>query len=791
MQTYTSNEMMLKAQYVEAARTLFNKELGELNPYELNSIIAHVVKSKAFLPNWEKARNLYSKQRIAMYCSMEFLIGRVVLDVLNNMDLLVPTAKIFAEYSIDIKCLEKVDDAALGNGGLGRLAACFLESAATLGYPLYGVGLYYKYGLFKQTFDAQGNQVEVPDDWTANGDPWFEPHYDEAVIVNYRDTKVKAVPCDMPVIGYEGEAFPLTLWKAEPIEGETNESAARISDYLYPNDSHEEGKKLRIRQEYFFVSAMLQRIFNIHLQKHGTLDNIEDFYIFQMNDTHPVFGCLEFIRLLKQYGYSFEQAFEKAHKCFAYTNHTVLSEALEKWQIHIFKDMLPDLFKVIQEMNWKLIEELKAKKEFCFTSMKDGKFESYPNWELIRQYELFADGYIHMSRIACFVGCHINGVAAVHTEILKKDLLNKWYRLYPDRFSNKTNGVTPRRWIMLANPGLSDFLDEYVGKTWVTNLVELEKLEKFKNDPVVLAEFAEVKHKAKLALADFIEEHEGIRIDPDSIFDCQVKRIHEYKRQLMNVMRILFIYDQLKQGKLPDFYKTTFIIGGKAAASYEKAKCVIALIKDLQETINNDPDVNDKMKVVFLTNYNVSYGEKVYAAANFSEQISTAGKEASGTGNMKFMMNGSPTVGTMDGANIEIAEEAGIKNNYIFGADVDEYQRIRPMYNHEVFLAANQHLERLIDYLKGERNLKRSYWMLANDLLLNDQYFVMYDLGSYIESTLKANKDYATEQETGELVHYTRKCLKNTAHSGKFSSDRTIEQYVAEIWHIERVDFNN
>ena len=792
MKAYTIDQMTLKNQYQESARIMFNKTLKELSPYELNAVIANVIRNNVIQPNWDNSMDLYSKQRIAIYFSIEFLIGRVVLDALTNAGLMKVTTKIFAEEGIDIKCLEEVEDTALGNGGLGRLAACFVESAATMGYPLFGVGLYYKYGLFKQQFDANGNQVEVPDDWTANGEAWFEPKYEDAVIVEYQDTKVKAVPYVLPIIGYnpsresfQSNAFPLTLWKAEPIEGVTNSSAAQISDWLYPNDGNDEGKKLRIRQEYFFVSAMLQRIFKIHLEKHGNLDNIEDYYMFQMNDTHPVFGCLEFIRLLKEYGYSFKEASQKAKKCFAYTNHTIMSEALEKWAIVLFKDLLPNLFKIIEELNQELIDELKTKDKFMI------KGSNQPDWGLIREYELFADGVIHMSRIACFVGCKINGVAAVHTEIIKNETLNKWYELYPEKFNNKTNGVTPRRWLKLANHDLANFLDGHLGKEWTTDLVMLEKLEQYKNDSVVLSEYAGVKRIAKRNLVDYIEKHEGIRIDPDSIIDCQVKRIHEYKRQLMNALRILYIYDQLKQGKLPNFYKTTFIIGGKAAAAYEKAKSIIALIKDIQEMVNNDPEVNDKMKVVFLTNFNVSYSEKVYAGANFSEQISTAGTEASGTGNMKFMMNGAPTIGTLDGANIEIVEEAGSKNNYIFGATVDELKRINKIYNHHIFLEANKDLVGLLDYLKGERNLRGTYWNLANTLLYDDKYFCMYDLRSYIEITLKANSDYAKEQETGDFSYYTKKALKNTAHVGKFSSDRTIKEYADDIWHIRRVNNHN
>ena len=787
---YTINLDALKSQYREAARNLYGKELNQLSPHEINGIIANVVKTKVISKSWECAQNLYSQQRIAIYFSIEFLIGRLGVDALVNTDLIEETRKIFEEEGIDLNCLEEVGDPALGNGGLGRLAACFIESAATLGLPLYGVGLYYKYGLFKQAFDENGWQISQPDDWAANGvDPWFEAHEDEYEIVEFQDTRVKAVPYVMPVIGYKTNAFPLTLWKAEPIEGQTNHSAAAISDWLYPSDGNDEGKILRIRQEYFFVSAMLQRLFRIHKAKHGTLDNIEEYYFFQLNDTHPVFGWLEFIRLLKNEGYTFDQAFEKAKKCFAYSYHTIMPEALEKWNILLFKNLLPNVFKVVEEINQKLIEELKREDAFCNTKLEGGRYVKEPAWDRINPYEMFQNGYVHMSRIACYVGSKINGVAAVHTEIIKMDLLNIWYTRYPWKFNNKTNGVTPRRWLRLANPDLAEFLDKYLGPEWTTNMTMLEQLEDYKNDSVVLAEFAGVKYEAKKRLAAYIEKHEGIYVDPDSIFDCQVKRIHEYKRQLMNALRILYIYDQLKKGKLLNFYKTTFIIGGKAAASYKKAIQTIALIKDIQELVNNDPDVNDKMKVVFLTNFNVSYAEKVYAGANFSEQISTAGTEASGTGNMKFMMNGSPTIGTLDGANIEIVEEAGSKNNYIFGANVEELKRIKPIYNHHTILEANKEMVALLDYLKGEKGLRSTYWDLVNTLLYDDRYYVMYDLESYINTTLKAIAEYGFEQQTGELVHYTRKAFKNTAHSGKFSSDRTILEYAEDIWQIEPVNF--
>lgn len=792
---YKIQKAALKVQYQEAARTLFNKELNQLNPYELNAVIARVVKTQVISPCWENSKQLYSKKRITVYFSIEFLLGRINLDAINNSGLMEDTRKIFEEEGIDINCLESIEDPALGNGGLGRLAACFIESAATLGLPVYGVGLYYKYGLFKQKFDQNGYQQAEPDIWDTKMESWFEPNYDDAVFVEYQDTVVKAIPYVVPIIGYNASrefykenVFPLTVWKAEPIEGVTNGSAAAISDWLYPSDENDDGKILRMRQEYFFVSAELQRIFKHHLAKHGTLDNIQDYYFFQMNDTHPVFGCLEFIRLLEKHGYTFEQAFKKAEACFAYTNHTIMPEALEKWDRIMFKNLLPNLHSVINDINKRLIDELSSKDEFCKVRYENGRYINEPDWEKINPYEIFQDGKIHMSRIACYVACKINGVAKVHTDIIMKNVLSNWYELYPWKFNNKTNGVTPRRWIKLSNPDLANFLDKYLGNGWVIDM-PLWQLEQYKNDPDVLTEFAGVKKKAKQRLADEIFKREGIRVDPDSIFDCQVKRIHEYKRQLMNAMRILYIYDQLKKGNLPDFYKTTFIIGGKAAMSYKKAIRIIALIKDIQNLVNNDPDVNSKMKVVFLTNFNVSYAEKVYAGANFSEQISTAGTEASGTGNMKFMMNGAPTIGTWDGANIEIIQAAGRKNNYEFGARVEQLRAIKEDYRHNPGRYVTAEMYALLHYLKDKTALRDEYWDLYNTLNLasEDNYYVMLDLWAYINTTLRANADYEREQRTGDLSCHTRKALKNVAASGRFSSDRTISEYSDDIWHLEPI----
>ncbi len=797
---YAINQVTLKSHYQEVARTMFGKELKELNPVEINCVLAHVVKTQVISPHWRNSHELHSNHRVTKYFSMEFLMGRTALDMLNNTGLLEPTKKIFKEEGIDIMCLETMNDPALGNGGLGRLAACFLDSAATQHLPLFGVGLYYKYGLFKQIFDNEGNQIGEPDVWDTGMEPWFEPADEEKQLIKFQDTQVWAVPYEVPIVGYnpnperfDSSVFPLTVWKAEPIESVTNASAAAISDWLYPNDKDDDGKILRMRQEYFFVSAELQRLFKRHISVHGNLDNFEDYYCFQMNDTHPVFGCLEFIRLLKleEYGkYTFDEAFEKATKCWAYTNHTVMPEALEKWDIHLFKNLLPDIYKVVEQINDKLIKELSANDEFSNIRYLNGSFSSDADWKIINQFEAFGDGMIHMAHIACYVAFHINGVAKVHTDILEKKVLANWYELCPQKFSNKTNGITPRRWMMLANPELSEFLDRMVGPEWRMDMSLLTKLEQYKNNQEVLKEFAAIKRGAKKALADEIYAREKIRIDPESIFDIQVKRIHEYKRQLMNALRIIRIYEMIKAGKLPDFPKTTFIIGGKAAESYEEAKDIIRLIKDIQGMINNDPAVKDKMQVVFLTNFNVSYGESIYPAANFSEQISTAGTEAAGTGNMKFMANGAPTIGTWDGANIEIIQAAGKKNNYRFGKTVDELEALKNDYQHNPSKYVKPEYQALMAYLKGERGLKRSYWRLANSLLpVKDRYFVMVDLEDYVNTSLRAFYDYAEEQRTGDLSRYTRKAFKNITFSGFFSSDRTVKEYADEIWHIEPVAY--
>ena len=790
---FAITDAALKGELKRESRSLYDKELRELSPYQLDHVISNVVKNKVIANNWEDSLNLYSHDRITIYFSIEFLLGKIELDVLNNAGLYQATYKVLKEEGIDIHYLEEVDDAALGNGGLGRLAACFIESAASLRRRLYGVGLYYKYGLFKQSYDSEGRQVEREDNWTANGESWFTPRNDWAVPVKYSDTEVLAVPYFMPVVGYNKyhshsdiPVNPLMVWKAEVIPGVTNDSAAAISDWLYPNDGNEEGKILRLRQEYFFTSATIQLLFNLHLEKHGTLDNFEDYYFFQMNDTHPVLASLEFIRLLKLHGYTFDQAFAKAQRCFAYTNHTVMSEALETWDMYMFKNLLPDIYKVIEELNQKLIDTLISQRRFCFTKVENGHIIREPNWRSdIDHYELSKQGVVKMAHIACFIGDKINGVAKVHTDILKDTVLRRWHELYPNRFLNITNGVTPRRWISLANPPLASFLDRYLGYDWITDLSQIENLKAYQDNQEVLSEFAAVKKQAKVRLSEEIQARENIWIDPNSIFDVQVKRFHAYKRQLMNAMRILYFYDKIKKGELPDFYPTTFIFGGKAAASYDFAKLVIQLINDIANMVNNDPAVNSKMKVVLVANFNVSYGQYIYPAADLSEQVSLAGTEASGTGNMKMMMNGAVTIGTLDGANIEIVDAADEENNYIFGATVDVLNGIQQSYNHEKFLNENPELKALIKYLKQETpGLRHVYWRLANELEHVDTYKIMYDLKSYIDITLVANHDYAQEQKTGDMKCFTQKQFINTASSGRFSSDRTVLEYCELIWHI-------
>ena len=752
--------------------------------------IAFLVNKMAELRKDEIKNENYTDEKQVLYMSIEFLLGRAIKNNLENLGLLKPIKEICEESEVDFEpIVELEDDIGTGNGGLGRLAACYIASAATKKINAQGVGIYYKKGLFKQAFDENGCQIELPDEWEKFADCWFKPIQERAQIVTFQDTAIKAVPYVMDTFGYtgneekyDGNIVPLVLWKAEPIPGVTNKRATKISDVLYPED-----QTLRLYQEYFFVSAQLQDTMERHMKKYGTLDNFADKHVIQLNDTHPISAIPEFIMIAeKKYGYKCKDAFEIAKKTFNYTNHTIMPEALETWDITLYKNLLPSVFQVIEDMNQVLIDMVRNIPRFNYNNRVGN-----PNWPLINEYELFDHkGKIHMSRIGCFVCNKINGVAEVHSEILKTNTLKKWYELFPEKFTNVTNGVTPRRWIALANPELEKFLNKWIGKGWLNDLSKIKELEKYKDDEVVLGEFAKVKDSCKKTLANYIEQHEGKEIDTNSIFLCQVKRFHEYKRQLMNALRILYLYREIKYNGLK-VYPMTFIIGGKAASGYKMAKMIIQLLNDISDMIAKDPEVNQMLNVVVVTNFNVSYGELIYPAADVSEQISTVGTEASGTGNMKFMMNGAPTLGTFDGANIEIVEQSGDENNFIFGEKIDQFIKTTNFYGHDnhnytKFLNDNSDILSLLDYLKGGSVLKNSYWDIVNTMLYNDRYYVMYDLKPYIEATIRLNKIYASEKINGGY-EYTKKGLMNTANSGYFSSDRSIMDYDNNVWNTKPI----
>ena len=705
------------------------------------------------------------------------------------MGLLNQFVELMTEHNIDIRIFEDIEDAALGNGGLGRLAACFLDSGATHGIVLNGYGIRYKYGLFKQEFE-EGFQRELPDDWQRFGDPWSIRREEEKIRVDFKDQSVWAVPYDMPVIGYGKKTVnTLRLWQAEPIEAfnfelfnnqqydeavKNKNEAEAISSLLYPNDSMDEGKKLRIKQEYFFTSATLQDVIKKYKEKYDKdFSSFSKEYIFQLNDTHPVLAIPELIRLLvEKEGLTFAKALRIAKEVFAYTNHTIMAEALEKWNVSLVEEVIPQVYKYIVELNDELIKELTL---FGVVSSEEQK-----------KYLIIDDDTIHMARIAIFVSRSINGVARLHTEILKNDALHEWYQLYPNRFNNKTNGITQRRWLALANMELAGFITDKIGSSWTTDLDLLKKLENFADDQAVIKQFDEIKQIKKRQLADYIHKHEGVKINPDFIFDIQIKRLHEYKRQLLNAFSILYIYYGLKDGSITEFNPTVFIFGAKAAPGYYRAKAIIKYINEIAEMIAADSEVNDKLQVVFVTNYNVSYAEKLIPAADVSEQISTAGTEASGTGNMKFMLNGAVTLGTYDGANVEIVEQAGIENNYIFGARVEDIEKIKDTYDSVEIYRNDLRIKRVIDTLidgtfddKGTGMFKELYDSLlkGTDWHRPDQYYLLQDFISYCEAKLQVNKDYS------DLMTFRKKCFINTANAGKFSSDRTIKDYAREIWN--------
>lgn len=758
----------------------YDVSLQEATPQELHEALGQAV-MMAISDDWSHSKKTRMPNRKAYYISAEYLIGRLVYSNLFNLGILDEMKELFAEHGVDLAILEDIEDDALGNGGLGRLAACFLDSAASTDIPLSGYGLRYKFGLFKQSFDADGSQVENADDWTKFGDPWSFRRYNHTVKVKFPDHTVLAVPYDVPVIGYGTENVgTLRLWQCEA-EEELDFNAFNNQDYLraldaknkaeditrvlYPNDSTWEGKRLRIKQQYVLSSASLQDMLRTFKIAHGDdLSRFAEFYAVQLNDTHPAMSIPELIRLLMLEGMSFDDAFNVAQKTFSYTNHTVMGEALEKWPLDLMRSVVPEIVDIICRIDQKL------------------KWE-HPGLFIVK------DNTAHMANLSIYVGSYINGVAEIHTQILKDDCFKDWYYAFPERFQNKTNGITPRRWLGLCNPELTAMLREKVGGDFLKNLDLIGELKDQIYDETVV-EFNDIKHLKKEQLCAVIAKHEGVTLNPDFIFDVQVKRLHEYKRQLMNILSIVDIYFRLKEGRLPDFHPTVYLFGAKSAPGYARAKAIIRYINRVAKMINNDPAVADKLKVVFVQNYNCSYAEHIIPAADISEQISPAGTEASGTGNMKLMLNGAVTMGTLDGANVEIAQEAGRENEYIFGHTVDEINAAKPTYHARSIYDSNADLRRAINTLvdgtvptdDAQKELFHSL-LDGTDWHQADHYFLLLDYASYFDTKLQANRDYA------DRIAFGRKCLMNVASAAKFSSDRTIRQYAEEIWHIKPTEY--
>lgn len=785
------NKIVQSAQ--EKCLIKYGKNLTNALIWQLHDSISEAVKEE-IAPKWLEIKLNTDNKRKAYYFSAEFLIGRSIQNNLLNLGILNELEDELKKLNVEFGLLEEIEDAALGNGGLGRLAACFLESASTMNIALDGYGIKYKYGLFKQKIE-NGFQIEEADHWSKYGDPWSTRKEYESVIIEYSDQKVIAVPYDIPIIGFKGNNIStLRLWQSEPFnefdfklfnEQQYNlavkekNTAEDISRVLYPNDDTTEGKKLRFKQQYFFSSASLKDLIRKYKLNHSAdLIDFAKFNIIQLNDTHPTIAIPELIRILvDEEKMSFETALDMCKQSFAYTNHTIMQEALEKWDAKLIKDIVPRVYDIIIMIH-KTFEKEKL----------DLIEQNQISKALSNRTKIKNKGIIHMAHLAIYGASYVNGVARIHTEIIKTDVLKDWYKLYPNKFQNKTNGITQRRWLALCNQELSNFITKNLGNDdWLTNLTNLKALEPLANDKTILEEFSTIKQIKKNQLSDYIYRKENIRINPLSIYDIQIKRLHEYKRQLLNILTILYLYNEIKAGNLDDFYKTTFIFGAKAAPGYKRAKSIIKLINEVSKLIDNDPIVSSKIKVVFVSNYNVSYAEKLVAAADISQQISTAGTEASGTGNMKFMLNGAVTLGTLDGANVEIVEEAGIDNNYIFGATVDEVKQISKTYSPKEIYNTNSKIKAVLDMLVDgtlNDNKTKGFKELYDSILKGtswhqpDHYYLLYDFMSYVETRIKANKDYSFKNE------FTKKCFLNMCSAGKFSSDRTIMDYAQDIWHV-------
>ena len=800
-------------------KTLFRKEVEEATPQQLFQAVSYAVK-EAIIDDWLATQKQYEKDdpKTVYYMSMEFLLGRALGNNLINMTAYKEVKEALEEMGIDLNVIEDQEpDPALGNGGLGRLAACFLDSLATLGYASYGCGIRYRYGMFKQKI-RDGYQVEAPDNWLKDGNP-FElrrPEYAKEVRfggnirVEYDETgkthfvqenyeSVMAIPYDYPIVGYGNHIVnTLRIWDAEAIVDfqldsfdrgdyhkavEQENLAKNIVEVLYPNDNHIAGKELRLKQQYFFVSASIQAAITKFKKKHGDISKLPEKITFQMNDTHPTVAVAELMRiLLDEENLGWNEAWDITTKCCAYTNHTIMAEALEKWPINLFSRLLPRIYQIIQEIDRRFVEQVRAQ---------------YPgNEEKVKKMAILMDGQVKMAHLAIVAGYSVNGVAKLHTEILKNQELKDFYQMMPEKFNNKTNGITQRRFLMHANPLLADWVTEKLGtKEWITDLSKMSGLKEWLDDEEALKEFMTIKFKNKERLAAYIKEHNGVEVDPRSIFDVQVKRLHEYKRQLLNILHVMYLYNQIKEHPEMSFYPKTYVFGAKASAGYIRAKEIIKLINSVADVINNDRSINGKLKVVFIEDYRVSNAELIFAAADISEQISTASKEASGTGNMKFMMNGAPTLGTMDGANVEIVDEVGIDNAFIFGLSADEVINYEQNggYNPYDIYNNDPDIRRVVDqlvdgtYANGDKEMYRD---LYNSLLNNqggaraDMYFILKDFRSYADAQARAMEAYKDTDKWAKMA------LKNTACCGKFSADRTIQEYVDDIWHLDHVVIN-
>ena len=814
-----TNEMFKKEAFKKSVKDnvkfLYRKTIEEATQEQIFQAVSYSVKD-VIIDNWLATQKAYDEQdpKIVYYMSMEFLMGRALGNNLINLCAYGEVKEALEELGFDLNCIEDQEpDPALGNGGLGRLAACFLDSLATLNYAAYGCGIRYHYGMFKQKIQ-NGYQIEVPDNWLKNGYPFElrrpeyakEVHFGGYVRVEYDPEKggnkfihegyqaVKAIPYDMPITGYDNDVVnTLRIWDAEPIVDfeldsfdkgdykkavEQENLARNIVEVLYPNDNHYAGKELRLKQQYFFVSASLQAAIAKYKKKHDDIHKLYEKVTFQMNDTHPTVAVAELMRILiDEEGLGWDQAWDITTKCCAYTNHTIMSEALEKWPIELFSRLLPRVYQIIEEINRRFILEIQQK---------------YPgNFEKIKKMAIIYDGQVKMAHLAIAAGYSVNGVARLHTEILKNQELKDFYEMMPEKFNNKTNGITQRRFLLHANPLLADWITEHIGPDWITDLPQLKKLAVYADDEKALQEFMNIKFKNKERLAKYILEHNGVEVDPHSIFDVQVKRLHEYKRQLLNILHVIYLYNQIKMHPEMEFYPRTFIFGAKASAGYATAKKIIKLINSVADVVNNDASINGKIKVVFIENYRVSNAEWIFAAADVSEQISTASKEASGTGNMKFMLNGAPTLGTMDGANVEIVEEVGAENAFIFGLSSDEVINYENNggYDPNVIYNTDEEIRQvLMQLINGTFSNDTELFRDLYDSLLNtkntdraDRYFILADFRSYAEAQKRVEAAYKDEKG------WAKKALLNTACSGKFTSDRTIQEYVDDIWHLDKV----